>query len=130
MIALDHDSCGTEARIKVVSPGFMRTSAFPGIAEELLSRYPGLERHTCENGSAHGVLGELRDTETPHLVEHLALEHLALDGHPRTTRGRTTWDFATDGPGVFRVRIETSDPKAARRALEHAIEVANGLLGG
>ncbi len=118
---------GLEAVVFVSSPEVMRTSAFPGLAEELLARYPGLRRHPCE---ARGIVAELADTETPHLLEHLALELLALDGLPRLElRGRTAWDFATDGRGVFRVRLCGAPAAECRAALTDALEVLGPLLG-
>lgn len=108
----------------------MRTSVQPTLAEECLALLPGLARHRCECGSAHGIVAELANTETPHLVEHIALELLALAGWPRDTQGRTRWDFARDGRGVFRVWLACEDGVAARAALSGAIEIAIWLLVG
>lgn len=98
-----------EAVIRITDPNSVRTRAFPGLSDALLERLPGLRRHRCESGSAHGIAAELSDTELPHMVEHVALELMVLAGAPRSLRGQTTWDFSTDGRGVFRVAIACSD---------------------
>lgn len=119
---------GIEARVRVASPEWMRTTVFPRIAQETLTLLPGLARHRCESGSPHGIVAELADTETPHLVEHVALELLALAGWSRETRGRTHWDFARDGAGVFRVRLSCGDAGAGRIALDGAVGIVVWLL--
>lgn len=121
---------GLSAVVCVSAPEHLRTSAVPGIAEELLVLMPGLKRHPCESGSAHGIVAELADTETPHLAEHIALELLALAGLPRRElRGRTSWDFARDGAGVFRIAIAGVSPAAAAVALAQAVRITSAFLG-
>ena len=57
------------------------------------------------------------DTETPHLLEHIAEELMALSGSPRWLKGETAWDFGRDGRGVFRVRARVRRrPRRARCA--------------
>lgn len=122
---------GLTAAVFVSSPAYLRTSAVPGLARAAIAAMPGLERQRCECGSAHGIRAELGDTETPHLLEHIALELLALAGLPRgELRGRTTWDFKRDGAGMFRVALTGAGALACQRALAEAATVANALLGG
>lgn len=122
---------GLVAVVFVSSPAFLRTSSVPGLADVALTVLPGLERQRCECGSAHGIRAEFGDTETPHLLEHVALELLALAGHPRGgLHGRTTWDFKRDGAGMFRVALEGASAHVCRRALEEGVVIANALLGG
>lgn len=107
----------------------LKTSAVPGIATAAFGLLPGLASHRCDCGSAHGIEAELADTESAHLLEHVALELMALSGSPRTLGGRTAWDFAKDGPRVYRVRLEYDDDLVAAGALEAAVRVVAGLLG-
>ena len=123
-----------EAVIRVADPDSVRTRAFPGLSDAVLERLPGLRRHRCESGSAHGVAAELSDTELPHMIEHVALELMVLAGAPRSLRGQTTWDFNADGRGVFRVAIahsdtETgfSDVRLARRSVLEAATLVEQL---
>ncbi|MDP2232502.1 MAG: hypothetical protein Q8K89_02620 [Actinomycetota bacterium] len=120
---------GCAATLFVSSPSFMRTSSVPGLADTILEALPGLVRHPCECGSAHGIAAELVDTETPHLIEHVALELLAVSGAPRRElRGRTTWDFARDGAGVFHVSLHGAPPEACAKALGQATALVVGYM--
>lgn len=121
---------GVQATVRVSEPRWMRTSARPTLAQECLALLPGLARHRCESGSAHGIIAELANTESPHLVEHVALELLALAGWPRDMRGRTRWNFARDGRGVFRVLLACDDLDVAAAALGAAVTIVTWLLDG
>lgn len=122
-------SC-VEALVRVSDPSLLRTSSVPGLADVALALLPGLVRHRCDCGSAHGIARELADTETPHLLEHVVLELMALSGSPRELRGETTWDFAADGRGMFRVRVDFDDGRVALGALERGLKLVNALLTG
>jgi cyanophycin synthetase len=117
-----------EALVRVPEGEPMRTRLSPGLSERALALLPGLVRHTCENGSAHGIAAELADTETPHLLEHVAFELMALSGSPRTLHGETAWDFSADGRGVFRVRLDYDDDLVALGALRASVGVCEWLL--
>lgn len=117
-----------EAFVRVCDPALARTFAVPGLAERAVELLPGLARHTCDNGSAHGIVAELADTETPHLLEHVAFELMALSGSPRTLRGETAWDFSADGPGVFRVRLGYDDDLVALGALRAGVACVDWLM--
>jgi len=118
-----------EALVRVTDRDYTSTAAVPGLSDRALGILPGLARHTCENGSSHGHVAELADTETPHLLEHVACELMALSGSPRTLRGETAWNFSADGPGVFRVRLAYDDDLACLGALRNGVEVVEWLLG-
>lgn len=108
----------------------MRTSAVPELATCLRALLPGLARHRCDCGSAHGIEAEFADTETAHALEHVTLEIMALAGSPRTLRGETAWDFARDGRGVFNVSVECDDERLAAAALEVARDVIDSICRG
>jgi cyanophycin synthetase len=118
------------ALVRIVEGHPLRSSSVPGLAEDVLLMLPGLVRHRCECGSARGIVAELADTELPHLLEHVALELMALAGSPRSLRGETTWDFTADGHGVFRVALEYDDDLVALGALREAATVVNALVEG
>lgn len=117
-----------DATVRVADPAFARTSAVPTLSPRALELLPGLRRHTCENGSAHGIAAELADTETPHLLEHVAFELMAMAGSPRTLRGETVWDFERDGAGVYHVRLAYDDDLVALGALKSATSVVEWLM--
>jgi cyanophycin synthetase len=103
----------------------LRTSGIPGSAERALGVLPGLRGHRCDNDVGATFAQELADTEFAHLFEHAVLEIMALAGAPDTLRGTTSWDFAKDGAGVFRVSLEHDDEGTARSAIRLAGEVVD-----
>jgi hypothetical protein len=118
-----------EAVVAVTDERFMRTSAVAGLPNAARELLPGLDRHSCENDAGARFVDELRDTETPHLLEHVTVELMALAGSPRSLAARTTWDFARDGRGVFRLRIAYDDDLVALGALKEAVGVVDWLFG-
>lgn len=117
-----------EALVRV-EEGSMRTSmAAPGLPVRARTLLPGLARHTCENEAGKSFLVELHDTETAHLLEHVTCELMALAGSPRSLRGETSWDFARDGRGVFRVRLQFDSDLVALGALKEAVSVVEWLF--
>jgi hypothetical protein len=130
-LLIDRIDVGPE-RIEAVvraQHAYARTSSAAEISARALDLLPGLVRHTCENGTAHGIVAELADTETAHLLEHVAVELMALSGSPRTLRAETVWDFARDGVDVYRVRLTYDDDLVALGALREALGVVDWLLG-
>lgn len=117
-----------EAVVRVLDERFMRTSATEEAAQAALALLPGLARHTCENEAGRDAVRELADTETPHLLEHVAAELMALSGSPRDLRARTTWDFARDGRGVFRVRLGFDVDLVALGALREAVAIVEWIV--
>lgn len=101
----------------------IRTSSFPGLAKRAIASLPGLRGHRCDNGEGLTFVEELADTEIAHLLEHVAVELMALAGSPDTLAGRTAWDFAADGHGVFHVRVEYDDDLVAIGALSEAMPI-------
>lgn len=110
-------------------PSLAKTSSVLGVSERALELLPGLARHTCENGTAHGITAELANTETAHLLEHVTVELMALAGSPRTLRAETVWDFARDGREVYRVRIAFDDDLVALGALREGLRIVDWLMG-
>lgn len=115
------------ARVRVAPGGPLRTSDLPGLSRAVCDLLPGLARHRCDCGSPRGIIAELSDTELAHLLEHIALELMALAGAPRTIEGETSWDFARDGRGVFRVTITCDEAAAVPMALYEAARIVNAL---
>ncbi len=118
-----------EALVRVGDPSLMRTSAAPGLPDAAVKLLPGLVRHTCENDAGKDFVREIADTETPHLLEHIAAELMASSGSPRSLKAHTAWDFARDGHGVFRVRLGFDDDLVALGALREGAGVVEWLMG-
>jgi hypothetical protein len=107
----------------------LRTSSFPGLPDRAMRLLPGLRGHRCDNGAGLTFAREMADTEVAHLLEHIAVELLALSGSPDTLGGRTVWDFRADGRGVFRVLLDFDDDLVAIGALKEAEAILGWLTG-
>ena len=118
-----------EALVRVQDPAHLRTAGVDRIATRALELLPGLASHKCENDTHASFVAEMRDTETPHLLEHIAVELMVLSGSPRGLRARTTWDFARDGRGAFRITLPFDDDAVALGALRTASEIVDQLFG-
>jgi hypothetical protein len=130
LTAVSADAGVLSARL-VFGPGeSLRTCEVPGLAEAVVRALPGLRAHRCDNGAGLTCADELRDTELAHLVEHVALEMMAVAGSSPALRGETSWDFAADGRGVFRVRIAYGNEAVARGALAFACDLVGALAQG
>lgn len=130
-LSIDRIEVGAERleAIVRVEPALERTTQVDGVASRALELLPGLARHTCENGTAHGMVAELADTETAHLLEHVAVECMALAGSPRTLRAETAWDFARDGAHVYRLRMAYDIDLVALGALRAGVHIVDWLMG-
>ncbi|MDY0087483.1 MAG: hypothetical protein RBS78_02890 [Coriobacteriia bacterium] len=105
----------------------LRSSAIAGLTDALMDLLPGMRAHRCECGSARGVVAELADTELAHVLEHVALELMALSGSPRALGGWTEWDFARDGRGVYRVSLGYDHDLVALAALHEGVALLDAL---
>lgn len=117
-----------EAVVRVADTRTLRTSAAPDVSARVLAILPGLARHRCTNDAGQSFTRELPDTETPHLLEHIAEELMALADSPRSLKGETSWDFSRDGAGVFHVVLAYDDDLVALGALRDAAAVLDWLF--
>lgn len=84
----------------------LTTSAYPGVVDRALSRYPALSQHRCDNGRKLGTREEFADTELAHLFEHILIEELVAAGALRgALSGETFWRFESTGWGRYTVRV-------------------------
>jgi hypothetical protein len=105
----------------------LRTSSFPELPERALRLLPGLRGHRCDNGAGMTFPQEMADTEIAHLLEHVAVELMALSGSPTKLAGHTEWDFRSDGRGVFHVVLDYDDDLVAVGALKDAAGIVAWL---
>ena len=78
----------------------------------LFEHYPRLRSHRCDSGHHRSFFDEARQTETAHLLEHIAVELLALSGVPRDrARGETGIPRTTcaEGQPTYRLRFYGAD---------------------
>lgn len=125
---IDVSEHSVDARIRVADRFYNRTGGVVGLVARALSLLPGLAAHACENGTGAHVVAELADTESAHLLEHVAVELMVQAGTPRGLRAETSWDFSADGPGVYHVKLAYDVDLAALAALREAEAVCEWLL--
>lgn len=123
-------SDAVEAIVEFDDDEGLRTSEATDVPARMLALLPGLRGHRCDNDDGRSFIAELPDTELAHLLEHAALEVMALAGSPATMRGDTSWDFARDGRGVFRVRVAYDDDRVAIGSLRVAEAIVRGVIEG
>lgn len=80
------------ARFYVANDAPAMTSSYPELAGTLLAKYPELKRHRCDSGQPSSFPDEMKHTEVAHVIEHLAVEILALLLQTRRgIGGKTGW---------------------------------------
>lgn len=121
---------GALSALVSVDPARLRTRDVPGLSERSVAALPLLVRHSCDNSAGAAFREELADTEIAHLLEHVAVELLARGAPQRGCRGETSWDFARDGAGVFKVTVRHDDAGAAKAAMECATAALCELAEG
>ncbi|MBN2247094.1 MAG: hypothetical protein JW733_00195 [Coriobacteriia bacterium] len=95
-------------------------------ATRLLAWLPGLEAHRCSTGDARTFAEEMRDTETPHLLEHVVLELLRRAGSCDGIRGETVW---RKGDDAYLVSIFDDDDALCMRAARLALQLIDAAFG-
>ena len=108
----------------------LNTGRLTGFGDSMTGHLPGLRGHRCDNGKGRTFVDEMRETELAHVVEHAALEIMAMAGSRDTLAGRTSWDFSADGRGVFHVRVECDDSVVAVGALRCAASLVDSITRG
>lgn len=97
--------------------------------DPLFDRFPDLRRHRCLCGKHRSFYGEARQTETVHLLEHLAIELLVQGGIARSeARGETGLPRCGESRN-YRLRIYGAQSlRQAEEALTQAATQLQKLL--
>ncbi len=110
-------------------PDRFLTSQVPHLPRYLFQLLPRLARHTCHNDGGKTFRQECRETEIPHLFEHLIIE-LQLQAESNEDdilRGETEWDWCVDPRGRFHVTVEYKNELLAIGAIRLAERVIAAL---
>ncbi|MGI5901427.1 MAG: cyanophycin synthetase [Desulfitobacteriia bacterium] len=101
------------------------TKEFEGFNEGLLRVLPTLASHTCSRGRVGGFIEKLEEGTLPgHVMEHVAIELLALAGE-QTRYGKTRlWD---ENKFQYEVIYQYECKEAALEAFFLAVQVVNEL---
>lgn len=122
--------CDSE-RVKLVvemsDPNKYSTRHSPHIPRLLFKLFPHLARHRCENENGYTFKRECRETEIPHLFEHLIIELQGQALRISALKGETQWNWQEDPKGRFHVYIEYDNDILALGAIRAAERIINAL---
>jgi len=115
--------------VEMPDPDRFLTSQVPHLPRYLFRLLPRLARHTCHNDDGKSFRQECRETEIPHLFEHLIIE-LQLQAESTENdilRGETEWDWCVDPRGRFHVTVEYTNELLAIGAIRLAENIIAAL---
>lgn len=93
--------------VEMPDPDRFHTSQVPHLPRMLFRLFPHLAQHRCDNDLGLSFRQECRQTEIPHLFEHLIMELQAQAQHADVLHlsGMTEWNWRVDPRGRFHVYV-------------------------
>ncbi|MBC8104345.1 MAG: hypothetical protein H7Z41_17350 [Cytophagales bacterium] len=113
--------------VEMPDPDRFLTSQVPHLPRTLFRLFPRLAMHKCENGLGLTFRQECRQTEIPHLFEHLIIELQSQAQPTAVLRGETEWNWTVDPRGRFHVSVDFENELLALGALRLAERLINAL---
>lgn len=101
-------------------PDRFLTSQVPHLPTMLFRLFPRLAQHKCDNGLGLSFRQECRETEIPHLFEHLIIELQSQAQPADVLRGETQWNWRVDPRGHFHVFVDYENELLAVGAIRLA----------
>lgn len=117
-----------EVEVAVAAERYAQTDS--DLIAECLGRVPTLGQHACRNSVGPVFASVMRNTSTPHLLEHLIIDaqtRAAKDPN-RVFTGTTQWSAGDDL--VAHVAFSYEDDLVALDALNQSLAFLNGVLIG
>ena len=117
-----------EVEVAVAAGRYAQTNS--DLIMECLGRVPTLGQHACRNSVGPVFASVMRNTSTPHLLEHLIIDaqtRAAKDPN-RVFTGTTQWSAGDDL--VAHVAFSYEDDLVALDALNRSLAFLNGVLIG
>lgn len=113
--------------VQMPETGCFTTSGAPHLPKRLFRLFPQLNRHKCENDYGYTFRRECRNTELPHLLEHLIIE-LQSQAEPHgVLRGQTVWNWKQDPRGRFHVYVDYTNEVLAIAAVRLAERIIKAI---
>lgn len=115
-----------EVEVAVAAERYAQTDS--DLIAECLGRVPTLGQHACRNSVGPVFASVMRNTSTPHLLEHLIIDaqtRAAKDPN-RVFTGTTQWSAGDDL--VAHVAFSYEDDLVALDALNRSLAFLNGVL--
>ena len=115
-----------EVEVAVAARRYAQTD--PELITECLCHAPTLGQHACRNGVGPVFASVMKNTSTPHLLEHLIIDAQtrAAKDPDRVFTGTTQWS-AGDGL-IAQVAFSYEDDLVALDALNRSLAFLNGVL--
>ena len=115
-----------EVEVAVAARRYAQTD--PELITECLRRAPTLGQHACRNSVGPVFASVMKNTSTPHLLEHLIIDAQtrAAKDPDRVFTGTTQWS-AGDGL-IAQVAFSYEDDLVALDALNRSLAFLNGVL--
>jgi hypothetical protein len=113
--------------VQMPEAGSFTTQGLPHLPKRLFRLFPQLTRHKCENDFGYSFRQECRNTELPHLLEHLIIEMQSQAEPHGVLRGHTVWDWKTDPRGRFHVYVDYDNEILAVAAVRLAERVIKAI---
>ena len=113
--------------VEMSDPERLVTSQVPHLPRRLFRLLPEMATHRCENGHGLSFRQECRDTEIPHIFEHLIIELQGRAQPVEVLRGETEWDWSVDPWGQFHVTVEYENELLALGAIRLAEKMIRAL---
>jgi hypothetical protein len=116
-------------KVEMPDPDRFMTGQVPHVPRQLFRLLPRLSKHTCHNGDGLSFRQECRNTEIPHLFEHLIIE-LQLQAQQNESdllSGETEWDWREDPRGHFHVFVDYDNELLAVGAIRLAERILRSL---
>jgi hypothetical protein len=126
-ICVQPDERRIKLTVEMPDPDRFLTSQVPHLPNRLFRLFPTLARHKCENGLGLTFRQECRQTEIPHLFEHLIIELQSQAQPAEVLRGETEWNWVVDPRGRFHVQVDFENELLAIGAIRLAERLITSL---
>ncbi|MBI3910565.1 MAG: hypothetical protein HY320_06475 [Armatimonadetes bacterium] len=103
------------------------TDTFPELPISLFELFPHLAEHRCHNEYGYSFRREARNTEIPHLLEHLIIELQTQAQRHEVLKGETQWNWRVDPRGTFHVHVEYENEQLVLAAVRLAERIVNAI---
>jgi len=115
--------------VEMPDPDRYLTSQVPHLPRRLFRLLPRLGRHTCHNEAGKTFRQECRETEIPHLFEHLIIElQLQAQQNPDDfLSGETEWNWTVDPRGRYHVSVDYDNELLAVASIRLAARILASL---
>lgn len=124
---LFYDTNMVKLVVEMPDPNVYSTRQAPHIPKLLFKLFPHLARHRCDNNNGYTFRRECRETEIPHLFEHLIIELQGAAQGVSVLKGETQWDWHIDPKGRFHVYVEYQNEMLVLAAIRVAERIINAL---